>query len=148
MEGDAKGQGGDDCQRQQRSASGGRRGQTLRLRSRPHEQRHDAVGVVAEVDDLVGVPLVAEDEDREEGDRQPASRPSGRRPGGSRIDAALAPAATRTPAPARKSLKAPPRRGAAGASAGLVPGEVPGAGGSPPAGPGSVPGSSSLTRSL
>ena len=64
-------------------------------------------------DDLGRVPLVAEDQDREEERARPASPPSGVGPARSRIAAAPAAAATRTPRAARtlKRHRSSPHRG-------------------------------------
>ena len=111
VQGDAEGESGDDRQRQQRSASGGRRSRGRRPRRRRARAGRRCRSLSWRRSTIWWrVPLVAEDQDREEDEGEPASPASARGPRGSRIVAAAAAAATSSPAPARKSLKAPLRR--------------------------------------
>jgi len=70
VEGDAEGQREDDGQGKRERPAAERVGEGSDDYCADCEEDNDSSGVVAEVDDLVGVPLVAEDQDREEGDRQ------------------------------------------------------------------------------
>ena len=75
---DAEGKRGDDRERQQdRPAAEGVGEDADRGDGERSQQGDDAGRVVAQVDDLVGVPLVAEDQDREEDERQEHRRRAG-----------------------------------------------------------------------
>jgi hypothetical protein len=66
MEGNSERQGRDDRQRQQDRPPSEDISQGNADGDRQSSQKDEAGGTVAQVDDLVGVPLVAEDQDREE----------------------------------------------------------------------------------